>query len=109
MFPFDSASEIFNQLEESQLVQLREMLYKSAFRYTEYRFNWNFKTFEEKLEEDSERSIAHNAFITNCDIMARNMSNKGEPSQWRKKLTNDRKIIGDFACLLVMLIGLKNR
>lgn len=109
MISFDSASEIFNQIEESQLVQLREMLYKSAFRYTEYRFNWNFKTFEEKLAADAERSIAHNIFITKCDIMARNMNNKGEPSQWRTKLTNDRKIIGDFACLLVTLLGIKNR
>jgi len=85
------------------------MLYKSAFRYAEHRFQWNFKTFEGKLEADTERSIAHNAFISNCDIMARNMSNKGEHSHWRTKLTNDRKIIGDFACMLVTLIGLKNR
>lgn len=109
MIPFEITAEIFNQIEESQLVQLREMLYKSTFRYTECRFNWNFMTFEEKLEADTERSIAHNAFITNCDIMARNMSNKGEPSQWPTKLTNYRKIIGDFACMLVALIGLKNR
>jgi len=108
MISFDSASEIFKDIEESQLVQLRETLYKSAFRYTEYRFHWNFKTFEEKLEVDDERSIAHNAFITNCDIMARNMGNKGESYLWRTKLTNDRKIIGDFACMLVTLLGIKN-
>lgn len=103
------ASEIFNQLENSKLVHLREMLYKSAFRYVEYRFQWNFKTLEERLEAGEERSIAHNAFISNCDIMARNMGKNGEPSQWQVKLTNDRKVLGDFACMLVTLIGLKNR
>jgi hypothetical protein len=109
MISFEDASAIFNQLENSKLFQLREVLYKSAFRYTECRFEWNFKTFDEKLEADDERSISHGAFIANCDIMARNMENKGEPNIWRTKLTNDRKVIGDFACMLVALIGIKNR
>jgi hypothetical protein len=110
MITFDTAREIFIQIENSKLDKLRVSLYKSAFHYVEYRFNWNFQTHEDRLEMiDKERSIAHNAFISNCDIMARNMGKIGEPSQWRTHLTNDRKIIGDFACMLVALIGIKNR
>jgi len=40
--------------------------------------------------------------------MARNMENIGEPYLWRAKLINDRKVIGDFASILVAIIG-KNR
>jgi len=58
---------------------------------------------------DEARSIAHNTFIMNCDIMARSMASKGEPAYWRKNISDDRKVIGDFACSLVALIGIKNR
>ncbi len=109
MVTFDDAQRIYVQIEKSTLDNLRKSLYKSAFRYVQHRFDYNSMTLEERLEIDNERSIAHNAFISNCDIMARNMANAGEPSQWRLKLTNDRKIIGDFACMLIALIGIKNR
>lgn len=108
MISFDLAIEIFIQIEKSKLVQLREALYDTAFRYHEYRFDWKFKTFGEKLDAEDERSIAHISFIENCDIMARNMENIGEPYLWRAKLINDRKVIGDFASILVAIIG-KNR
>jgi hypothetical protein len=108
MISFNLAMEIFIQIEKSKLIQLREVLYESAFRYHECRFGWKFKTLGESHDVEGERSIAHDAFINNCDIMARNMKDMGEPYLWRTKLTNDRKVIGDLASILVAIIG-KNR
>jgi len=58
---------------------------------------------------DEERTIAHNAFISACDVLSRNMKAAGEDIQWRFQIGNDRKSIGDFACLLHAVIGIKAR
>jgi len=61
------------------------------------------------MELEEERTIAHNAFISSYDILARNMTKQGEVTFWMKLIGPDRKEIGDFACWLHLIMGLKAR
>ena len=58
---------------------------------------------------DPERTRAHNALIDCCNILSRNMRTAGEDNSWRVALGDDRKAIGDFACLLHCLLGISAR
>lgn len=58
---------------------------------------------------DAGRTRAHNAFIDACNILSRQMARPGEDVAWRARLRSDRKILGDFACYLHCLLGLKAR
>lgn len=59
------------------------------------------------MELEEERTIAHNAFISSCDILSRNMIQSGEDNRWRSQIGSDRKDIGDFACLLHALMEIQ--
>lgn len=64
---------------------------------------------EERKELDEIRTISHNSLIDACNILSRNMEKSGENIEWRKKLGNDRKVIGDFACFVNFVLGLRAR
>jgi len=54
---------------------------------------------ETRQEMDRSLTFAHEVFIYDCNILSRNMAKIGEDSSWRQLLVNNRKKIGDFACL----------
>jgi len=58
---------------------------------------------------DRARTAAHNLFIDTCNVMSRNMAKAGESIEWRANLGTDRKEIGDFACFIVLFLGLSAR
>jgi hypothetical protein len=58
---------------------------------------------------DPSRTTAHNAFIDECNILSRAMAAAGESNGWRAEIGTDRKEIGDFACLLHAVIGIRAR
>lgn len=100
---------IFQQIESSSLVKLRVQFYKLFVRYAQVRASWNFKSFEEMAEDNSERTILHNALIDSVNILARNMEKIGEDVTWRTQLGNDRKVIGDLACYVAAWLGIRQR
>ena len=106
---FKNAEEIFNLIELSKLNSLKQNLYASAIRYAQIRTDWEFKTIDERSEIDKERTFAHNIFIDSCNILSRNQLKDVEDNNWRIKLGNDRKNIGDFACYISLFLGLRNR
>ncbi|MPL98357.1 hypothetical protein SDC9_44561 [bioreactor metagenome] len=81
----------------------------NALKYSDYRVKWLIADINEKIEIDEERTRAHNAFISSCDSLARNMLLNGEDATWRSQIGKERKAIGDFAVLLVAVMGLKAR
>lgn len=106
----NETQEIYNHIKASSLTGLSDSLIKSAIRYARIRTDWYVSTIEERVEIDTERTRAHNAFISCCDILARNMQKAGEDNSWRHKIGgNDRKQIGDFACCLHAVIGILAR
>jgi len=99
----------FQAIESSKLAELSSSLFRSAVRYAHIRAEWHFMTAEEKLEEDEERTRAHNAFIDKCNILSRNQQTVGEDGAWRQLIGNDRLIIGDFACYIHCWLGIQAR
>lgn len=103
------AEDILKLIRSSRLKDFADRLIKSAIRYAHIRAEWHLSSQVEKTELENERKIAHDALISNCDILARNMKTNGEDSNWRTLLGNDRKSIGDFACFVHALIGIEAR
>ena len=58
---------------------------------------------------DGQRRAAHNAFIDACNAMSRAMHTAGFSNEWRAELTMDRKEIGDFACYMHCILGVRAR
>jgi hypothetical protein len=103
------AENILQQLKSSSHFSLADSLVRSAIRYARLRVDWYLLSAPERINTDKERTIAHNAFISACDILSRNMIKSNEDASWRKRIGDDRKDIGDFACWIHLIYGLKAR
>ena len=103
------AQAIYIELKKAQHQPLADALLKSAVRYARLRVDWLMSDPESRMDIDMERTAAHDAFIASCDILSRNMIKAGEDARWRKQIGEDRKAIGDFACLLHAVMGLMAR
>ena len=100
---------IYFHLKSSKLDGLVNSMLKAAIRYARIRVDWLHSDLETRAEMELERTAAHNTFISQCDIVARNMTKQGEDSSWRKTIGTDRKDIGDFACVLHYIMGIVAR
>ncbi|MDD3743496.1 MAG: hypothetical protein PHX54_07750 [Lentimicrobiaceae bacterium] len=100
---------VYNQLLESRHKGLVDSFIKKAIRYARLRVDWYQSDTPSRVQLDAERTRAHDAFIDACNILSRNMIKIGENAEWRLKLGNNRKDIGDFACMLHAVIGIKAR
>ena len=88
---------------------MKKSFYKNAVRYAHLRAQWLLVDREQREIMHEERRSAHNVFIDACNIMSRNMIKNGEDASWRKELGDDRKVIGDFACYINYVLGIKAR
>lgn len=102
-------NKTYTQLINSSHQPLVKSMIKSAVRYARLRVDWLLSDQEGRLEMEGERTAAHNAFISTCDILSRNMNQSGEDNHWRTQIGTDRKTIGDFACLLHAILGVQAR
>ena len=80
-----------------------------GFKYAHIRSEWELLENNERAEKDSYRTSVHNSFITSINILSRLCESEGIDNSWRIKLTDDRKIIGDFACFVAYINGICNR
>lgn len=110
---YQEALAIYKTMDENldrhdaDIVDLYNRLIEKAVRYAHIRAEWNALSREEKLERDSSRTAAHDSFISSINIIARSEGEIG--SQWRERLGNDRKHIGDFACYISLFRSLEAR
>jgi len=105
----DEAAEVLRQIEATKIPSLSRDVLRYAVRYSRLRVDWLFADGDRRREIDAARSAAHTAFIDACNILARNMAQSGEDASWRVDLGQDRKSLGDFACLVHTLLGLRAR
>jgi hypothetical protein len=103
------ALQIFETLKGTMHPKEFERMVKSAVRYAGIRAEWYFAKAAEQNIMDDERTIAHDAFIHACDVLSLKMKENGESIAWRIAIGSDRKSVGDFACLLHAIIGIKAR
>ena len=106
---YTTAYRAYQSILTSHLGEVRKLLFKAAVRYATIRGEWHFLSREERDESDTERTAAHNHFIDCCNILSRQQVLYKEDTSWRTDITDDRKMIGDFACYLSCFIGIQNR
>jgi len=100
-------AEIFSEFSKSKYIDLKDELIFLAIRYSRLRVDWKLSSDEERIEMDESRTRCHIAFIDACNILSRNMESSGEEIEWRRKLGNERKVIGDFACYVHYILGIE--
>lgn len=105
----ENARNVLEAIERSQLGDLRQQMLEAAVRYAGLRAAWALAAPDARTAMDADRTAAHNAFIDSCNIMSRNMAKHGEDNRWRAALGDDRKTIGDLACHLHALLGIRAR
>lgn len=105
----NDAMHIFEALKGSKHTQLFNALMERAMIYSRIRVDWYYAALDEQPELDYERTMAHDEFISACAMLSRNMKETGEDVRWRFEIGKDRKSIGDFACMLHAVIGIKAR
>ena len=106
---YDEAVNLWCLIRSSALTDLRQDLIDLAVRYARARVDYHLAEPEKQRWMGHDRSTLHNALISACDVLARNMVQHGEDRSWRDRLGNDRKIIGDFACYLHVIFGIAAR
>lgn len=110
---YQEALEIYTAMTENlncndtDIVDLYKRLIEKAVRYAHIRAGWNALSREEKLEKDDSRTAAHDSFIASVNIISRVEGKIG--LQWRERLTDDRKRIGDFACYIALFRAIDAR
>lgn len=117
----EEADQIFTRiwsqmdLSDEDDHDVMEMVLASARKYTDKRAEWILLSRKERQQKDESRSLSHDSFIRNIDILARYIEGKGGDASWRdelgdlKKDPSYRKRIGDFACFFVLFAGLMAR
>ncbi len=103
------AQKIFDTLQSSKHTQLFNTLMERAVIYSRIRVDWYYAALDEQLDLDYDRTVAHDEFISSCATLSQKMKETGEDSKWRFAIGKDRKSIGDFACLLHAVIGIRAR
>ncbi len=110
----ESAMEILDDIEaaartDDGLKILKENLFTLAAQYARMRTDWALVSLDVRAEIDRPRRAAHDVFIDACNIMSRAMDKQGHSIAWRRRLGQDRKEIGDFACHLHCILGIRAR
>lgn len=110
---YQEAYEIYQALmanadkTDPDIAEIYDTLYQRAIQYAEIRSRWMLMSREERIAKDSGRSARHDAFINSVNIAARLQGEEG--CEWKSRLGDDRKRIGDFACFLTLFLGMEAR
>lgn len=110
---YEEAKQIYQVMEENldrqdeDIMEIYHRMIDKAVRYAHVRAEWQKLTWEQKLEKDESRTALHNSFISNLDVIARTEGETGK--EWRERLTEDRKRIGDFACYIALFLAIDSR
>ncbi len=104
---YDEAQAAYKSIVASSLTDLRDDLLGLAVSYARIRTDWRRSDNAQRQEMDRHRSLTHNAFIDSCNILSRNQLKIGEDNSWRSELGSDRRVLGDFACLIHCFLGLE--
>lgn len=111
---YGMALNVLNQLiaagrGDQDAEMLTNALIKSAVRYARLRTDWWLADRQNRIRMDRERTRSHDAFIGGCNGLARHLTTMNRDVGWRDALTDDRKEIGDFACHVHAILGIRAR
>lgn len=106
---FQTAREIYEAMCSSGQARLRGQLVDATVRYARIRTDYFLADADTRGDMEDDRTRAHDVLIDACNILVRAMHKYGENIEWRERLTNDRKVVGDFACHVHALLGIYAR
>ena len=104
---YGAAENIYKQISETEQKRILNDLVSSAVEYARIRTDWYLSDKERRIELNERRTAAHNTLIDSCNILSREMARNGENISWRDTLGDERADIGDFACYLHGILGVK--
>ena len=110
----EEAQTILDEIEQNTrdddiLHDLYQDLLVTSLRYARLRAEWFVAGLEARQEMDARRTAAHDALIDACNILSRAMHQRGKSTAWRRQVGENRKEIGDFACWLHAVMGIRAR
>ncbi len=109
---WDRACWIYRQIMGAEFEDphgLRKDLLQRANRYARIRSDWGLRAREIRDRASNERRGAHDTFIDACNILSRQMKDQGLDISWRGELGDGRRGIGDFACYVQCILGIRAR
>ena len=104
---YSTALSIYKQISDTKQIEILNNLVSSAVEYARIRTDWYLSEKERRIELNERRTAAHNTLIDSCNILSREMAKNGENISWRDTLGEERVDIGDFACHLHCIMGVK--
>lgn len=94
---------------DGDLQGLYEDLRFNAIRYARMRVDWYMLISDRRCDLDEARTRSHDAFIDSCNALSRAMGGRDLDNGWRNQIGYTREAIGDFACCLHAVLGLRAR
>lgn len=79
-------------------------LKKCAYKYADMRYQFSEMNREEKINNDGYRTGLHNRFMDSTRIFFRYLQKNGVELPDMRKLEEDRKIFGNFACYFIFRV-----
>ena len=104
---YSTALNIYNKISETKQIEVFNDLVATAVEYARIRTDWYLSDKDRRIELNERRTAAHNTLIDSCNILSREMAKNGENISWRDTLGEERVDIGDFACYLHSILGVK--
>jgi hypothetical protein len=104
----DAAIAIFQSINTRE-AELKHDLVLCAVRYARARTDWRLAAPSARRAMELSRTATHNALIDALNILSRAMVKSSEEVTWRRKLSDDRKEIGDWACHVHAHLGIEAR
>lgn len=95
--------------DDEEAEEIYEDLLEKALDYIPYRVRWTYKDREWRNRYDESRTMCHDSMITHFNMLARYLQQQGRSAEWRDKLGDDRRRIGDFAGYLVYVQSIGGR
>lgn len=109
MTSVDLAERILGSIAASRFDDLGTDLLEAAVRYARLRVDWALAPVELRKGMDRERTLAHNVLIDAFNILSRAMAKGEEDTSWRAQLGSERGFIGDVACHMHCILGIRAR
>ncbi len=103
---FETVRKAVDTIKRSSLDELRDDFLQRCIDYARLRAQWTLLSKEARLEMDRHRTLTHNALISSRNALVRNMRAVSEDVAWSDDLSDDRRLIGDFACYVACHLAL---
>ena len=111
MLQYEIAKNLYEEIKEKSLYCNEEIFLdfykdflKSAADYAKTRTEWTFMDRKIRLDEDKNRTIKHDGFMSLLGAICRNLDITGIDD-----IMPDRKTKGDFACYITLFLALEQR